>query len=39
MNSLQDECDQSDGLHSNIIFLIQRHGNYTVLSEQKESVR
>lgn len=34
--SLQDESDQSDGLHSHIVLLIQRHGYNTVLSKQGE---
>lgn len=31
-DSLQDECDQSDGLHCHIVLFIQGHGYYTVLS-------
>ena len=32
--ALQNECDQSDGLHSHIILLIQCHWYYTVLLKQ-----
>lgn len=35
--SLQDERDQSDGLHSHVVLLIQCHRYYAVLSKQMKS--
>lgn len=35
IDSLQDECNQPDGLHGHVVLFIQRHRHNTVLQTQK----